>query len=59
MSLCSSKLIFLYITGYRMQAVSILGREVMIPRGLVGLGLITMDESGPEIAEVSFAILSS
>ncbi|XXH00290.1 Coenzyme Q-binding protein coq10, mitochondrial [Hypoxylon texense] len=45
------KLIFLFIIGYRMQAVSILGREVMLPRGLVGLGLITMDESGPEIAE--------
>ncbi|KAI1765537.1 tyrosine/serine protein phosphatase [Hypoxylon sp. FL1150] len=45
------KLIFLYITGYRMQAVSVLGREVMLPRGLVGLGLVTMDESGPEIAE--------
>ncbi|KAI1404601.1 tyrosine/serine protein phosphatase [Hypoxylon fuscum] len=45
------KLIFLFILGYRMQAISLLGREVMLPRGLVGIGLITMDESGAEVAE--------
>lgn len=38
--------------GYRMQAISILGREVMQPRGLIGLGYDTLDHSGPEIAEV-------
>jgi hypothetical protein len=38
--------------GYRMQAISILGREVMQPRGLVGLGFDSIDHCGPEIAEV-------
>lgn len=36
-----------------MQAIAILGREVMLPRGLVGLGLDTLDHCGPEINEVS------
>ncbi|CAJ2507857.1 Uu.00g090430.m01.CDS01 [Anthostomella pinea] len=45
------KLISLYVSGHRMEAISLLGREVMQPRGLVGLGLITMDASGSEIAE--------
>ncbi|KAI0012853.1 tyrosine/serine protein phosphatase [Xylariaceae sp. FL0662B] len=45
------KLIFLFLLGYRMQGVSLLMQEVLLPRGLVGLGLITMDESGQEIAE--------
>ncbi|KAI0167086.1 tyrosine/serine protein phosphatase [Hypoxylon sp. FL1284] len=45
------KLIFLFVLGYRMRAVSLLGREVMLPRGLVGLGLVTMDESGADVAE--------
>jgi protein-tyrosine phosphatase len=37
--------------GYRMEAISILGREVMQPRGLIGLGYDSMDHCGPEIAE--------
>jgi protein-tyrosine phosphatase len=37
--------------GYRMEAISILGREVMQPRGLVGLGFDTIDHCGPEIAD--------
>lgn len=41
-----------------MQAISVLGREVMLPRGLVGLGLDTLDHSGPEIAQVIFSIMS-
>lgn len=36
-----------------MQAIAILGREVMLPRGLVGLGLDTLDHCAPEINEVS------
>jgi protein tyrosine/serine phosphatase len=36
--------------GYRMQAISILGREVMQPRGLIGLGFDSLDHCGPEIA---------
>ena len=37
--------------GYRMKAISILGREVMLPRGLIGLGYDSIDHCGPEIAE--------
>ncbi|KAK7749741.1 hypothetical protein SLS53_000320 [Cytospora paraplurivora] len=44
------KLIFLYIIGQRMPAISILGREVMQPRGLLGLGCDTLDASGSEVA---------
>lgn len=40
-----------------MQAVSIVSREVMVPRGLVGLGLDTVDASGGEIAEVGFPLV--
>ncbi|CAM1508490.1 Fc.00g053380.m01.CDS01 [Cosmosporella sp. VM-42] len=43
--------LFLFICGYRMQAISVIGREVMIPRGLVGLGLDTLDQSTVEIRE--------
>ena len=39
------------IFGYRMEAFSILGREVMQPRGLVGLGFDSIDHCGPEIAD--------
>ncbi|TVY33257.1 hypothetical protein LSUB1_G006968 [Lachnellula subtilissima] len=46
-----TKLIVLMIFGYRMQAISILGREVMQPRGLVGLGFDSIDYCGPEIAD--------
>ncbi|KAI3323094.1 tyrosine/serine protein phosphatase [Xylariaceae sp. AK1471] len=52
------KLIFLYIFGYRLQAIQIMGREVMQPLGLVGLSLVTLDESGPEIVE-ALQILTS
>lgn len=48
----SRKFLFLFIFGLRMRAIAILGREVMLPRGLVGLGLDTLDQSGPEIFEV-------
>lgn len=44
------KLIVFYIIGLRMKAVSILGREVMQPRGLIGLGCDTLDASGDEVA---------
>lgn len=44
------RLIFLYVTGFRMQAIAVLGREVMQPRGLLGLGCDTLDASGPEVA---------
>lgn len=41
------------VLGYRMEAISILGREVMQPRGLIGLGYDSLDHCGTEIAEVS------
>ncbi|KAI0397273.1 protein-tyrosine phosphatase-like protein [Xylariaceae sp. FL0594] len=52
------RLIFLYLLGYRTQAIRIMGREVMQPLGLVGLGLVTVDESGPEIREALRTIIS-
>ncbi|KAH8664297.1 protein-tyrosine phosphatase-like protein [Xylariales sp. PMI_506] len=45
------RLICLYVTGYRIEAVRIMGQEVMIPMGLVGLGTVTLDHSGAEISE--------
>ncbi|KAL1880232.1 hypothetical protein VTK73DRAFT_6060 [Phialemonium thermophilum] len=45
------KFFFLFLAGYRMKAIAILGREVMQPRGLVSLGLDTLDQSQPEILE--------
>jgi hypothetical protein len=53
-----SKLVTLSSLGYRTEAVSILGREVMLPRGLIGLGFDSIDLCGPEIAEVDFPISS-
>ncbi|KAH9910015.1 tyrosine/serine protein phosphatase [Xylariomycetidae sp. FL2044] len=44
------KLIILFLTGHRLRAISLLGREVMQPRGLAGLAQIMLDSSGPEIA---------
>ena len=60
-SFCSTKwsyrkLIILMIFGYRMEAISILGREVMKPRGLAGLGYDCIDYSGNEIAQVRCAL---
>ncbi len=40
-----------------MQAISILGREVMQPRGLIGLGYDSLDSSGREIRQI-FEILA-
>lgn len=41
-----------------MRAVAILGREVMQPRGLTGLGCDTLDASGGEVAAGLRAILA-
>ncbi|KAB8304602.1 hypothetical protein EYC80_003979 [Monilinia laxa] len=46
------KLIGLMGLGYRLEAISILGREVMQPRGLLGLGFDTIHHCGPELAAV-------
>ncbi|TLD19655.1 hypothetical protein PspLS_09508 [Pyricularia sp. CBS 133598] len=45
------KVIILFILGFRIEAVAILGREVMNPRGLSGLAVDTLDNSGAEVAE--------
>ncbi|KAK1760470.1 protein-tyrosine phosphatase-like protein [Echria macrotheca] len=45
------KFLVLFLFGFRMRAIAVLGREVMLPRGLVGLGLDTLDKSSPEIAD--------
>jgi protein-tyrosine phosphatase len=52
-----ARLIFLMAVGYRTEGIAVLGREIMLPRGLVGLGLDTLDHSGPEVKEV-FDVLS-
>jgi hypothetical protein len=44
------------LLGYRTEAIAILGREVMKPRGLIGLGYDSIDNCGPGIAEVSYDI---
>lgn len=44
--------------GYRLQGISIIGKNVLQPRGLVGLGKDTIQHSGPEIREV-FSLLSN
>ena len=51
MLILASKLVALMAIGHRVEAISILGREVMQPRGLVGLGYDSLDHCGPEIAE--------
>ncbi|KAL7949194.1 protein-tyrosine phosphatase-like protein [Trichoderma barbatum] len=43
------KVIFFFILGYRIDAVRVLSRQVMLPRGLVRLGLDTLDYCGSEI----------
>lgn len=48
----TSKLLGLMAFGYRNDAIAILGREVMQPRGLIGLGMDTLDHSMREIKQV-------
>jgi protein-tyrosine phosphatase len=52
-----AKLLSFVALGYRDSAIAILGREVMSPRGLVSLGLDTLDHSTHEI-KTCFDILS-
>lgn len=47
------KLIGLMGLGYRLEAIGILGRQVLQPRGLIGLGYDTIHHCGPEIASVN------
>lgn len=46
------KLAGLMALGYRTEGISVLGKNVMQPHGLVGLGKDTLDYSGKEIKEV-------
>jgi protein-tyrosine phosphatase len=46
------RLVSLMAMGYRTEGISVLGKNVMQPRGLVGLGKDTLDYSGKEIKEV-------
>ncbi|SMY25920.1 unnamed protein product [Zymoseptoria tritici ST99CH_1A5] len=52
-----TKLIALYITGYRPQAISIIGKNVMSQRGLIGLAKDSLAHCRAEIAQV-FEVLS-
>ena len=52
-----SKLVGLMALGYRMEAIAILGREVMAPRGLTGLGKDSLDHGTSELREI-FTILT-
>ncbi|KAI9814760.1 MAG: hypothetical protein M1827_003026 [Pycnora praestabilis] len=52
-----SKLVTLMVFGYRMEAIGILGREVMQPRGLIGLGYDSLDNSQDEIRQI-FEVLA-
>lgn len=45
---------FFIMIGMRMRGIAIMGREVMLPRGLIGLGYDSIDHCGLEIAEVGF-----
>jgi len=53
------KLVVLMLFGYRMEAISVLGREVMQPRGLIGLGRDSIDHCGPEICNALLELSSS
>ncbi len=47
----SRKFIFLYAFRYHNEAIHIVAENVLVPRGLVGIGRDKLDHSGAEIAE--------
>ena len=51
------KLLSLMALGYRMEAIAILGGEVMAPRGLIGLGKDSLDHSTSELRQI-FTLLA-
>lgn len=51
------KAVGLMTLGYRMEAIAILGREVMAPRGLTGLGKDSLDHGTSELGEI-FTVLA-
>ena len=48
----AAKLIGLYVTGYRNQAIGILGRNVMSHRGLIGLAEDSLTHSTAEVKQI-------
>lgn len=48
--------VVLYTLGWRNEAIQIISREVMVPRGLVTTGLDTLDQSGPDVATVTILL---
>lgn len=52
-----TKLLGLMAFGYRKEAIGILGREVMAPRGLIGLGRDSLDHCMSELHDV-FTLLA-
>lgn len=40
------------LLGYRLEGISIISKNVLLPRGLIGLGQDTLQHSGPEVKEV-------
>lgn len=48
----TSKLVGYMALGYRNDAISIMSRDVMVPRGLVGLGIDTLDSAHGEIKQI-------
>jgi protein-tyrosine phosphatase len=47
-----AKLVGYMAAGYLTEGISVVGRNVMLPRGLIGLGLDTLQYSGREIREI-------
>lgn len=52
-----SRLVGLMVLGYRMEAIAILGREVMAERGLTGLGKDSLDHGTSELRGI-FTVLA-
>lgn len=40
------------LLGYRLEGISIISKNVLLPRGLIGLGQDTLQHSGPEVKAV-------
>lgn len=51
MGLDNSKFIFLYLFQYKNEAIHVVAKNVLVPRGLLGIGRDKLDHSGAEIAE--------
>lgn len=52
------RVLALVASGYRTEAVTIVGQQAMAPRGLIGLGQDTLDSSTAEVREI-FELLVS